>query len=83
MTISQYLGRGSTSRGRMTITPNLDTVVSTLPYLNDIHDKEAVVQGLVNAQQALTKIANLTYTYPNASTSAAEFVDTASVLHDT
>ncbi len=50
MTVSQYLGRGSTSRGRMTITPNLDTIVSTLPYLNDPHDKAAVVQALINVQ---------------------------------
>ena len=86
MTLSQYLGRGSTSRGRMTITPNLDTVVSTLPYLNDPHDKEAVIQGIMNVQSALSKVANLTYTYPNSTQTAKEFIDTVCLssfrLHD-
>ncbi|KAK3942373.1 putative cellobiose dehydrogenase [Diplogelasinospora grovesii] len=75
MTMSQYLGRGATSRGRMTITPDLNTVVSDLPYLKDPNDKAAVIQGIVNLQNSLKGVQNLTWTYPNASTSATDFVD--------
>ena len=41
MTLSQYLGRGVVSRGRMTITPGLDTNVYEHPYLHNdlsVHD---------------------------------------------
>ncbi|KAL2015859.1 hypothetical protein VTK56DRAFT_4678 [Thermocarpiscus australiensis] len=75
MTMSQYLGRGATSRGRMTITPGLSTVVSDVPYLKDPNDKEAVIQGIINLQNALKNVANLTWTYPNSSISARDYVN--------
>jgi len=74
MTMSQYLGR-ATSRGRMTITPALSTTVSDLPYLKDPNDKAAVIQGLVNVQNALKSVSGLTWEYPNATTSAADYVN--------
>jgi cellobiose dehydrogenase (acceptor) len=75
MTMSQYLGRGATSRGRMTITPSLTTIVSDVPYLKDPNDKEAVIQGIVNLQNALKNVANLTWNFPDPSTSARDYVD--------
>lgn len=78
--MSQYLGRGSTSRGRMTITANLDTVVSTLPYLRDQHDVDAVIQGLVNLQNALKGV-GLNWTYP-APTSPPKNLSTRYVASD-
>jgi cellobiose dehydrogenase (acceptor) len=54
MTITQYLGMGTTSRGRMGITPSLNTRVMTPPYLRDQHDKEAVVQGIEYIRGILT-----------------------------
>ncbi|KAJ9149671.1 Cellobiose dehydrogenase [Coniochaeta hoffmannii] len=75
MTMSQYLGRGAKSRGKMSITPALTTVVSDLPYLKDPNDKAAVIQGIVNLQNALKGVKNLTWTYPNSSTSAADHVN--------
>lgn len=77
MTISQYLGRGSTSRGRMTITAGLDTVVSTLPFLRDESDVSAVIQGIQNLKRALNGT-GFTWTYPARNTSIAEFVKTVS-----
>jgi cellobiose dehydrogenase (acceptor) len=79
MTMSQYLGRGATSRGRMTITPSLTTIVSDVPYLKDPNDKEAVIQGIINLQNALKNVANLTWTYPNASISARDYVNNVSL----
>ncbi|KAI0150382.1 fungal cellulose binding domain-containing protein [Xylariaceae sp. FL1272] len=75
ITMSQYLGRGAKSRGRMTITPALSTVVSTLPYLNDKNDVAAVIQGIKNLQSALSNVKNLTWTYPPAGTTVEDFVN--------
>lgn len=75
MTMSQYLGRGSVSRGRMTITPNLDTVVTTAPYLHDEGDKQAVIQGLKNLKAALSGIQNLTWVVPPANQTIEDFVN--------
>ncbi|KAK4155189.1 cellobiose dehydrogenase [Chaetomidium leptoderma] len=75
MTMSQYLGRGATSRGRMTITPSLSTVVSDVPYLKDANDKEAVIQGIVNLQKALSKVQGLTWNHPAAGISARDYVN--------
>jgi cellobiose dehydrogenase (acceptor) len=80
MTMSQYLGRGSKSRGQMSITPALTTVVSDLPYLKDQYDKAAVIQGIVNLQNALKGVKNLTWTYPNSSTTVTDFVNNVSSL---
>ncbi|KAH8680545.1 cellobiose dehydrogenase [Xylariales sp. PMI_506] len=75
MTMSQYLGRGATSRGRMTITPALNTVVSTLPYLHDKNDVAAVIQGIKNLQAALANVKNLTWTYPTPNITVEDFVN--------
>ena len=75
MTMSQYLGRGAVSRGRMTITQGLNTVVSTLPYLRDKNDVAAVIQGIVNLQNALKGVSGLIWRFPNSTTSAADYVN--------
>ena len=74
MTITQYLGTGSTSRGRMTITRQLNTVVSTPPYLRTDEDKAAVIKGLVNLQESL-KDAGFTWVNPKPGVSAEQFVN--------
>lgn len=75
ITMSQYLGRGATSRGRMTITPTLNTIVSDVPYLKDPNDREAVIQGLVNVQNALKNVQGLTWARPDPSISARKYVE--------
>ncbi|KAK4190122.1 putative cellobiose dehydrogenase precursor [Podospora australis] len=79
MTMSQYLGRGATSRGRMTLTPALTTIVSDAPYLKDNNDKEAIIQGITNLQNALKNVQGLTWNYPPAGMSVREFVDSIPV----
>lgn len=76
MTMSQYLGRGSVSRGRMTITPALDTVVATPPYLHDVNDKLAVIQGLYNLKAALSGIKDLQWVVPRSNQTIEDFVNT-------
>lgn len=78
MTMSQYLGRGSVSRGRMTITPALDTVVTTAPYLHDDFDKQAVIQGIKNLQAALSGITDLKWIVPSPNQTVEDFVNTVS-----
>ncbi|KAI8241346.1 Cellobiose dehydrogenase [Colletotrichum sp. SAR 10_96] len=75
ITISQYLGRGATSRGRMTIQGNLGTVVSTVPYLRDQNDVEAVIKGIENLQASLKNVANLTWLFPEPGTTARNYVN--------
>ncbi|KAI1463091.1 carbohydrate-binding module family 1 protein [Daldinia caldariorum] len=75
MTMSQYLGRGAKSRGRMTITKALTTVVSTVPYLQDKNDVQAVIQGIKNLQAALANVEGLTWTYPPSNTTVEDFVN--------
>lgn len=79
MTITQYLGTGSKSRGRMVITKALNTRVATSPYLNDAADKAAVIQGLENVQKFFQPIANLTWVRPASDQNASAYID--SVWH--
>ncbi|KAI1180765.1 fungal cellulose binding domain-containing protein [Nemania sp. FL0916] len=75
MTMSQYLGRGSTSRGRMTITKALSTVVSTVPYLHDKNDVAAVIQGIKNLQAALKNVQGLVWAQPPPGTTVEDYVN--------
>jgi cellobiose dehydrogenase (acceptor) len=80
MTITQYLGMGTTSRGRMGITPSLNTRVMTPPYLRDQHDKEAVVQGIEYIRGVLSQIQNLTWIEPRVNQTTTAFVNSVSQL---
>lgn len=48
--------------------------VSTLPYLREQDDIDAVVAGIKNMQEILSAIPDLEWSYPPANTSAADFV---------
>lgn len=73
--MSQYLGRGAKSRGRMTITRNLNTAVTTVPYLQDPNDVEAVIKGIENLQAALADVPGIEWQYPPPGVSAREYVE--------
>ncbi|KAJ4291666.1 hypothetical protein N0V90_009561 [Kalmusia sp. IMI 367209] len=75
MTITQYLGNGAISRGRLTITPQLNTQVATAPYLRNATDKEAVIQGIDFIRSALNKVQGLTWITPTADQSSTSFVN--------
>jgi hypothetical protein len=78
MTITQYLGMGTISRGRMGLTPTLGTRVITPPYLRDTHDKEAVVQGIEYIRGVLSQIQNLTWVVPTVNQTTTAFVNSVS-----
>ncbi|KAH6663555.1 fungal cellulose binding domain-containing protein [Plectosphaerella plurivora] len=74
ITISQYLGRGATSRGRMTITPGLITEVSTVPYLRNSLDEEAVIRGLETLKRSLANVPNLQWVHPAPNETPTDYV---------
>jgi cellobiose dehydrogenase (acceptor) len=74
MTISQYLGRGATSRGRTTINGALDMTVSQVPYLNNKYDLAAVKSGLQHLIASLGSDPNIKIVYPAANTSLDDFL---------
>ncbi len=75
MIMSQYLGRGSVSRGRMIITRRLTTFVSLPPYLHDDLDKEVVIKGIENLQAALKHVPNVTWITPSPNQTVTEYVN--------
>ncbi len=75
MTLTQYLGTGSVSRGRLTINSQLKTIVSKSPYLNDDNDKLAVIQGVDDLRDALNKVSSITWIKPTKSQSSTAFVN--------
>ncbi|KAI1810818.1 cellobiose dehydrogenase [Poronia punctata] len=75
MTITQYLGTGAQSRGRMVITKALNTRVAVSPYLNDAEDKAAVIRGLEHVQEYFANIANLTWIRPEPGQNATTYVN--------
>ena len=75
MTLSQYLGRGVVSRGRMTITSGLATAVTEHPYLHNKGDLEAVIQGIKNVQSALNVIPNITWVLPPPNGTVEDYVN--------
>jgi len=75
MTLTQYLGTGAVSRGRLTINSQLKTIVSTSPYLNNDGDKQAVIKGVENLQAALASVSGLQWIRPAKGASAASFVN--------
>ncbi|KAI1402017.1 hypothetical protein F4819DRAFT_496243 [Hypoxylon fuscum] len=79
MIMSQYLGRGQTSRGRMTINAGLSTVVSTPPYLRDENDKAAVIQGIENLRSALSPVKDLVFQFPASNQTTSAYVDAIEV----
>lgn len=78
MTMSQYLGRGAVSRGRLNILSDLTMAVSTVPYLHDKNDIAAVIKGIENLQQALSGVKNLTWVQPAPGVSATDYVNNVS-----
>ncbi|KAF1994840.1 hypothetical protein P154DRAFT_475260 [Amniculicola lignicola CBS 123094] len=74
MTISQYLGRGSTSRGALSINGALNMFVSKAPYLQTKADLDAVITGITNIHAALSKFPDLVYEVPSANQTITDYV---------
>ncbi|KFZ10486.1 hypothetical protein V502_08083 [Pseudogymnoascus sp. VKM F-4520 (FW-2644)] len=75
MTLSQYLGRGAVSRGRLNILKDLTMAVSQVPYLHDANDVAAVIKGIQNLQTALSGVKNLTWLQPAPNVTPTDYVN--------
>ena len=80
MTLSQYLGRGATSRGRATINSAMVMDVGTTPYLHNQYDISAVIQGITNILNVLKSVSGLTVLQPPPGTSVTDFVNSVCPL---
>jgi cellobiose dehydrogenase (acceptor) len=75
ITMSQYLGRGAKSRGRMTITGGLTTQVTDVPYLKDANDIQAVIQGIKNLKASLANVQGLVWNHPPDDMTVEDYVN--------
>jgi cellobiose dehydrogenase (acceptor) len=75
MTISQYLGRGSTSRGALSINGALGIFVSKAPYLQTAEDREAVITSIKNMQAAIAKLPEIVFEVPAPNVTVEAYVD--------
>lgn len=74
MTMSQYLGRGSTSRGTLSINGALGMYVSKAPYLQTEADLEAVIASIENLQKAIAKVPEIVWEVPAPNVTARDYV---------
>ena len=74
MTLSQYLSRGATSRGVLSIRPISDMDVSKVPVLQMDGDIKAVVQGIDDPRHAPKSDSNLKLISPPDYQTSADYV---------
>lgn len=75
MTMSQYLGRGSTSRGVLSINGGLGMYVSKAPYLHTKEDLEVVIAGIKNLQAAIAKVPEIVWEVPGPNVTVEAYVN--------
>ncbi|KAH6638985.1 hypothetical protein C7974DRAFT_353168 [Boeremia exigua] len=74
MTISNYLGRGSTSRGVASINGGLTMEVTTSPYLRNQADTDAVIASLKSMVKAIQRNPQIELQVPPAGTTIEAYV---------
>ena len=78
ITLTQVLGRGSSSRGRMTISSRLSTLASVPPYLRNDLDREVVIKSFENVQKIMGTVDEVSWTMPPPYLTPRQFVETVS-----
>lgn len=81
MTLTNYLGTGSVSRGKLSINNQLRTIVSQSPYLNNAADKAAVVASIQSLRDSLSKVSGIQWVRPTASQATDAFVNSVRPEH--
>lgn len=74
MTCSQFLTRGSTSSGTLTITPDLKMNISVSPYATTAGDRSAIVEAMKTFLSAIRKNPEITITQPAENVTVEEYV---------
>jgi cellobiose dehydrogenase (acceptor) len=79
LTISQYLGHGSTSRGALSINGALSIFVSKAPYLQNEADTGVVIAGIKSMMKAIQKNPAIEFQVPPSNTTVEAYVASVSV----
>ncbi|KAJ4377276.1 hypothetical protein N0V83_000100 [Neocucurbitaria cava] len=74
LTISQYLGHGTTSRGALSINGALSIYVSKAPYLQNQADTDVVIAGIKSMLAAIQKNPAIEMEVPPANTTVEQYV---------
>jgi cellobiose dehydrogenase (acceptor) len=74
LTISQYLGRGTTSRGALSINGALNVVVSKAPYLQNDADTSAVIAGIKSMMASIRKNPMIEFQVPAGNQTVEQYV---------
>lgn len=74
LTISQYLGRGTTSRGALSINGALSIFVSKAPYLQNDADTSAVIAGIKSMMTAIKRNPAIEFQVPPANQTVEQYV---------
>jgi cellobiose dehydrogenase (acceptor) len=75
ISLSHYLGRGKTSRGRTTITSGLNMIVSQTPYLNNENDLAATKGSIETVIAALTADKQVEVVFPAKNTTIDQHLE--------
>jgi cellobiose dehydrogenase (acceptor) len=75
ISLSHYLGRGKTSRGRTTITSGLNMVVSDTPYLNNENDLAATKDSIKMVIAALSADKQIDVVFPSKNTTLDAYLE--------
>ena len=78
ITLTQVLGRGSFSKGRLTISARLNTLASVPPYLRNDLDREVVIAAFESVQKMLNHVDEISWTMPPPYLTPRQFVETVS-----
>lgn len=74
LTISQYLGRGTTSRGALSINGALSIFVSKNPYLQTQADTDAVIAGIKSMMSSIKKNPAIEFEVPAGNMTVEAYV---------
>lgn len=80
MTCSQFLTRGSTSSGTLTINPDLNMNISVSPYATTAEDRSAIVQAMKTFLNSIRKNPEITITQPADNATVEDYVANVSVI---
>jgi cellobiose dehydrogenase (acceptor) len=75
ISLSHYLGRGKTSRGRTTITSGLNMVVSDTPYVNNENDLAATKDSIRTVIAALSADEQIDVVFPSKNTTLDAYLE--------
>lgn len=83
MTMTQFLGRGMTSKGALSIESNLTMTFSSMPFLRTEDDRLAIIMGIKRVVAALSANPEITFTQPPSNMTVEAWVDSVRLLLDT